>query len=282
MSKSPHGYDTRSWNPVTGCSKVSAGCRSCWAEEYSRRMGWPWKVTLHPERLEQPFGWPSSQVVALCFMSDIFHEDIPYEFQEGVWRVMMIAQQHTFLALTKRIKPRVGYAMDHPIFRLVHDYGVLPNVFLGVSVENQATADERIPLLLETPAAHRWVSAEPLLGPLNLEGPADGRWLVPDHNAHWERGHVVTVADLAAVAEIAKAYCRKEGWAGIDGVIVGGESGAGHRPMEVAWAQSIVGQCDAAGVPVYVKQDSHRYPGRQGRIPDALWTRKQVPWEPAL
>jgi len=259
MPKSPHGYDTKSWNPTTGCTKVSAGCKNCWAEEYSRRMGWPWKVTLHPERLDEPLKWRKPQVVACCYMGDLFHEDVPDEFIDRVFAVMALTPHHTYLLLTKRPERMrtylaAGQFRDVAVAAYMNPHPgpvlwpwPLPNVYLGVSIEDQATADKRIPLLLETPAAHRWVSAEPLLGPLYL------------------------LAYTPAFRSINLLP-------GIDWLVVGGESGPRHRSCDPAWIADIVAQCDAAGVPCYVKQASHRYPGRQGDIADALWARKAVPW----
>ena len=243
-TSSPHGYDTRSWNPVTGCSKVSAGCRSCWAEEYSRRMGWPWKVTLHPERLDEPLKWRKPEVVSVAFMGDLWHEDVPNEFRMKVMVAAACNPLHTFLFLTKRAKDMRDFFQGSVC---PATWWPAENIYLGVSVEDQATADERIPLLLETPAAHRWVSAEPLLGPVYL------------------------LAYTPAFRSINLLP-------GIDWLVVGGESGPRHRSCDPAWIADIVAQCDAAGVPCYVKQASHRYPGRQGDIADALWARKAVPW----
>ena len=277
MPKSPHGYDTRSWNPVTGCSKLSAGCAHCWAEEYSRRMGWPWKVTLHAERLDEPLKWRKPQVVACSYMGDLFHEDVPTSFIRQVFRVMEYTPRHSYLLLTKRPQraladyksyllypPPEGVCwrfkgsdtmaqfLDGQKVSITIEYKWPPNVWVGVSVEDQATADERIPLLLETPAAHRWVSAEPLLGPVDLAS-----WLPCGDPGCAEETEVL-------------------GW--LDGIVVGGESGPRHRPCDPAWIADIVRQCDAASIPCFVKQASHRYPGRQGDIPDALWPRKAVPW----
>jgi len=128
----------------------------------------------------------------------------------------------------------------------------LKNVWLGVSVEDQKTANERIPLLLQTPAALRFVSVEPILGPVDLIGP--GYFRDPKFN-------------------------QAGGLVGLDWVIVGGESGPNAKPCEIGWIEDVVGQCTMAGVPVFVKQDSGRFPGKQGRIPDYLWQYKQYPEE---
>jgi protein gp37 len=124
----------------------------------------------------------------------------------------------------------------------------LPNIWLGVSVENQETADERIPLLLETPAAHRWVSAEPLLG----------------------------AVDLHSFLPCGDPVCEEE-LTFLDWIVVGGESGPHSRPMLPYWLAQVVLDCEPAGVKVYCKQDSGPRPGMQGRLPDALWAFKQLP-----
>jgi protein gp37 len=143
----------------------------------------------------------------------------------------------------------------------------LPNVHLGVSIEDRATADERIPLLLQCPAAVRWVSYEPALGPVDF-----GPWLRFQetrcegrksriHCNHWyDGGRCCSCGDPAM----------------LDWIVVGGESGPGRRPFEIDWLRSAADQCQAAGVPVFVKQDSGPKPGMQGRIPDELWI-KEMP-----
>jgi len=202
----------------------------------SLRYGWsklPWtpanaaeNVVLHRERLGEPLRWRKPRMVFVNSMSDLFHEEVPEQFIIEVFAVMAAASQHTFQVLTKR--PERMRAFTWALSWL------LPNVWLGVSVENQRWT-ARIDDLRTAPAVVRFLSCEPLLGPLEL--------------------------DLR----------------GIDWVIVGGESGPRYRPMRLEWLADIVAQCDAAGVPVHVKQDSGRRPGQQGRIPDHLWRRKEFP-----
>jgi protein gp37 len=161
------------WNPVTGCSKVSPGCAHCYAETLSLRFGWsksPWteansieNVVLHPERLDQPLRWRRPRTVFVNSMSDLFHELVPLEYIERVFAVMAEADRHVFQILTKRHQ------------RLAELAGELPwpaNVWMGVSIENRRWV-ERADRLREVPAAVRFISAEPLLGPLadlDLEG----------------------------------------------------------------------------------------------------------------
>lgn len=229
------------WNPVTGCSKVSAGCKNCYAERDWARLGHlpTYKgraftdVACHPERLDQPLRWRRPRRIFVNSMSDLFHPAVPDEFIDQVFAVMSMAGHHTFQVLTKRrmrdyflggARERITFAVGRHIgVRGVDIRWPLPNVWLGVSVENQDAADERIPLLLQTPAAVRWVSAEPLLGPVTLWSD----WLL-EHRA-------ITKPSL-------------------DWLVVGGESGPKARGMDPEWARSLRDQCAAAGVPFHFKQ----------------------------
>jgi len=275
------------WNPVTGCSHVSEGCRHCYAETLSLRMGWskkPWtapnaaeNVQLHPERLRKPYSWRAPRMVFVNSMSDMFHPLVPDDFIDDCFAVMSAARDHTFQVLTKRPERALAYMtstsngakrqmhVQSSLNRLkpsgtgIHVRGwPLPNVWLGVSCEDQAAADERIPLLLQTPAAVRFISAEPLLGPIELVK-GSGEYV------DYLRGR-----DTRGTMEDAESYDTKY----LDWVIVGGESGRHHRPMDLGWLELIVEQCQAAGVPVFVKQDSGQRSGMQGRIPDDLWLKE--------
>jgi len=237
-------WTNETWNPVTGCSHVSEGCRFCYAETLSLRHGWstkPWtarnaaeNVRLHPDRLDDPLHWRKPRMVFVNSMSDLFHELVPLDFLARIWDVMVRTPQHTYQILTKRperMRTMLGpsgigfYAVDGPVPR------PQPNIWLGISAEDQGMAASRLAELVQTPAAVHFVSCEPLLGDIDVTP-----WL---WNLQW--------------------------------LICGGESGHGHRPMDVAWLISLVEQCRDAGVPYFVKQDSGRLPGRQGRIPDAYW-----------
>ncbi len=226
------------WNPVTGCTKVSAGCKNCYAEAVSRRWGKDFaKIELHPERLDMPLRWRKPRRVFVNSMSDLFHELVPTDFMDQVFARMALAQEHTFQVLTKRPEamrrylemkdpcclasaapeqyPRSSAAIEDRLWPL-------PNVWLGVSIEDQASADERIPLLLQTPASVRFLSVEPLLEAVNVS-----KWVTPYLTPEEPR---------------------------IDWVIVGGESGPGARPCNIEWIRSIIAQCKAAGVACFVKQ----------------------------
>ncbi len=187
-------WTDETWNPVTGCTRVSEGCRNCYAERVfprayanqnvpaarsnsvientgirPRRFT---DVVCHPDRLEQPLHWRKPRRVFVNSMSDLFHESVPDEFIDQVFKVMAHAPKHTFQILTKRperMRRIVPVIRNHYPDRLDH-------VWLGVAVEDQATAVERIPLLLQTPAAVRFVSIEPMLGPVDLS-----KWLPPSN-----------------------------------------------------------------------------------------------------
>lgn len=285
------------WNPVRGCTKVSAGCKHCYAETFSERFrgvkGHPFEqgfdLRLVPAALAKPLTWKKPRRIFVNSMSDLFHRDVPDEYIAAVFGVMAACPQHTFQVLTKRAErlPRwfrgiADMATQGPrplCAALASQYvnkgwplplpaGVpwpLPNVQMGVSTEDQDTADERIPHLLATPAVVRFVSAEPLLGPIRLD-----EITLPD--------------DLAAAARLSRAQINAltdrddehvyNVHAKLDWVIVGGESGPGARPFDLAWGRGIVEQCRAAGVPVFVKQVGanpiERQPGQAATDPNAF------------
>lgn len=245
MGKTKIDWCDQVWNPVTGCYKVSQGCKFCYANDIANRFwaasyppnpdGTPRKFTdvrYHMERLEQPARWVKPQRVFVNSMSDLFHPEVPFEFILRVWLTMAQTPQHQYLILTKRPERMMRFVSDW----LPGAWGLatmtlrplnvpLPNVWLGVSVENQEKADERIPLLLRTPAAVRFASAEPLIGPLDLRP----GWISA---AHMEGDD--------------------SGW--LDWAIAGCESGPHRRPMNLDWARSLRDQCQAAGVPFFLKQ----------------------------
>ncbi len=285
-------WTDRTWNPVRGCSRVSEGCRNCYAERMAarfagpgepfhgfakvvaprdaldrvgvRRNGWTGRVELIPEKLEEPLHWRKPARVFVNSMSDLFHEALSFHDIAAVYGVMAYSP-HTFQVLTKRPERRRAFLRwmgvltgprdahgNQPLANMATDpvmgavmaagaRGVrlgsrtpsepawpLPNVWEGVSVEDQATADARIPLLLQTPAAKRFISYEPALGPLEM---------LPS----WLAGYDYSGG-------------LKHSAPRLDWVIVGGESGRGARWFDVAWARSVVAQCREAGVSVFVKQ----------------------------
>ena len=246
------------WNAVTGCTRVSEGCRNCYIERTPafRIAGRKFEhgttgVQLHPDRLDQPLKWKKPRRIFVNSLSDLFHEDVPDEFILECLTVMAIAKHHTFQVLTKRperMRSLLSKWSAEDIYLYWHSFSGEPrevhswplhNVWLGVSIESQATADERIPLLLQTPAAVRFVSAEPLLGPVDLTR-IDGAALDPEAKG----------IHLNALT----GGCETETPWHLNWVIAGGESGPGARPMHQDWARSIRDQCQAAGVPFFFKQ----------------------------
>jgi len=213
------------WNPVTGCTKVSPGCKHCYAERLawrlqamgSRRYRDGFAVTLQPDQLTLPLRWRRPRRIFVNSMSDLFHEAVPLDYIRQVFAVMAEARRHVFQVLTKRAERLAAVARDLPW---------PPNVWQGVSVESVRYMS-RIAHLRAVPAHVRFLSVEPLLGPIpNL--PLDG--------IHW--------------------------------VIVGGESGPDHRPVEPGWVREIRDQCTTARVPFFFKQWGGRTPKSGGRILD--------------
>ena len=248
------------WNPLRGCSRVSEGCRHCYAETVAHRFSkpgqpydgltnshgaWNGNIMLVDKVLDQPLRWQKPRRIFVNSMSDLFHEKVPFEFIDKVFAVMALAPRHTFQILTTRPARMLEYVSgmtgaEHVLNRVIragqamkmpggqHKPGgptwPFANVWLGVSVENQAAHDERLPLLMRTPAEVRWISAEPLLGPINLGG-------------------------------IGRPQSRLERpGPRLDWVVVGGESGAGARPMHPAWVRSLRDQCINAKVQFLFKQ----------------------------
>lgn len=231
-------------NPVSGCTKISEACRSCYAEaahtmHYADGHGKGFfnkpfsEVTLRPEQLkkfDRLARTKKPHVVFVSNMADLFHEKVPFEYIDEVFSRMANQKRHTYLVLTKRaarMKEFVEWHMnkwDATPDDFVH---VFSNVWLGVTAESQARADECIPHLLETPAAHRWISAEPLLRPLFLSS----TWI---DNARY--------GDHAGMN------------GGIDLIIAGFESGRKARLANAAWAYDLKHQCEAANVKFYWKQ----------------------------
>lgn len=250
--KSKIEWTNDSWNPVTGCTKVSPGCKNCYAEAFAERFrgvpGHPYEqgfdLKLWPERLSLPLKWKKPRRIFVNSMSDLFHEGIQDEFIDRVFHTMACAPRHTFQILTKRADRMEKYARgileDGERLRGVVAPAMmtsdpklawpLKNVWLGVSVETQQFASERIPALCATPAAVRFLSCEPLLGELDL---------LPD----------LCGCDQCGGSAEAMLEPRR-----IDWVIVGGESGHGARPLEVRWVQDILHACREGGVAAFVKQ----------------------------
>ncbi|HKI18217.1 MAG TPA: phage Gp37/Gp68 family protein [Isosphaeraceae bacterium] len=242
MGETNIAWTNRTWNPVRG------------------RPHWTGRVRETPEKLAEPLSWKKPRMVFVNSMSDLFDYEITPEYIEQIFGVMAYCSRHTFQVLTKRAESMSVWfsrwlgSYDDPLTACLDRAGLapgsprswpLPNVWLGVSVEDQRRADERIPHLLRTPAAVRFLSVEPMLGPVDLE-----RSVPCGYYCDPEVGHVDHYPSLI----------------GIDWVIVGGESGPGHRPMNLDWARSIRDQCRAAGVPFFFKQGSGPRPGMHAEL----------------
>lgn len=236
MGTSAIQWTDKTWAPLTGCTRLDlGGCDHCYAFQLHdmRHVAWKrgrWdtapqqyhepfsKVQLLPDRLEEPLHWRKPSKVFVTSMGDLFHEDVPNEYLARIWDTMFDAERHTFQVLTKRAErlPEFERWMADTQLRAI-DY---TNVWLGTSTENQRAADERLWHLLRVNAAVRFLSMEPLLGPVDLGAAADEWWMSN----------------------------------GLDWVIVGGESGPRARPMDLQWVRDIIRQCHAVGVSVFVKQ----------------------------
>ena len=227
--KSTIEWTNATWNPVTGCTKISAGCDNCYAERFSERFrgvkGHPFEngfdLTLRPGRLEQPLGWKKSKMVFVNSMSDLFHKEVPLNYITSVFETMEKADWHIFQILTKRSPIMKKFINDR-----YRDKPVPEHMWLGTSVEDYTKAS-RIKHIQTTNASVRFLSIEPLIGP---------------------PGNV----DLT----------------NIEWVIVGGESGPKARPMQLSWARSIRDQCIAQRVPFFFKQWGGFRPKTGGRILD--------------
>ncbi|WP_417831690.1 DUF5131 family protein [Terasakiella sp.] len=296
-------WTDKTWNPIAGCTVVSEGCKNCYAinqamrnaamgcDKYvgtTRKSGtkhvWTGKINFDEKALLAPLKRKIPTRYFVNSMSDLFHENVPDEWIDKIFAVMALCPQHTFQVLTKRPERMREYyqnpARDDLITWAQAEFAnrfqsqtvSLPNVWLGVSIEDQKTADERIPILLDTPAAVRWVSAEPLLGPVRLDRIGgwsetyedlgrhpDDYWPANAYDAMWLDALFGVYAGEARLPDgqalgtidVGLRHCGGK----IDWVVVGGESGHGARPMHLEWVQKIQEQCGGhVNVPFLFKQ----------------------------
>jgi protein gp37 len=233
-----------SWSPITGCTPISLGCINCYAKRMARRLagryGYPkapnqFRPIFHGDKLTQPSVWKKPRRIFVCSMGDIAHDDVPLEWFASVYDQIAKCKQHTFMILTKRLK-RLAYFMDG---YAIPNYGILPNVWIGATVENQIRANERIPILLAIPAAVRFISVEPMLGPINLYSNATGL-------SRYSRSCIEPI----------DCQIPGDNTPMLDWVICGAETGPGKRFMKNGWAIYLKNQCVGAGVPFFFKKDS--------------------------
>lgn len=262
MSESKIEWTERVWNSTTGCNKVSQGCKNCYAEVMHARLGRMGQnkysrpfldgAFAHEPSLALPFKWKKPAKIFVNSMSDSYHPNISVEHIAKMYAIMFLTPRHTFQHLTKRPERRLAILKSPEFFEHLHKYCnqyhqefvepataerysfaeikkqfPLNNIWEGTSAENQSTADERIPLLLQTPAAIRWVSAEPLLGPIDF---------------------------ATTVAAVAVTETGGRNLPGLDWIVVGGESGNKRRPFDSDWARQIRDYCASTGVKFFMKQ----------------------------
>ncbi len=259
-------WTDESWNPVVGCSKVSPGCINCYAERMAARQaamgnenyccvvwskaiqqtenkkGWNGKTVCIESKLTEPLPWRKPRKIFVCSMSDLFHKSVPFEFIDEVFTIISACQQHTFQILTKRPEVMNEY-IDGLYAGLCKFHKGEPfqwpfkNVWLGVTAENQEMADKRIPILLQTPAAKRFVSVEPMLGAIDIN----------------------------------QDYYGGKFWGDmLDLVICGGETGPGARPMDLDWARNLRDQCDQCGIPFFFKNVGGVRKPKDGHLLDGV------------
>lgn len=259
------------WNCVTGCTKISPGCDHCYAETFAERWrGTPghhfeqgFDIRLRPERLTLPLRWRPGLRIFVNSMSDVFHEAVPDEFIARMFAVMAATPRHTYQVLTKRhgrmrslLEGAAVNGFQNTMLEVgMRDYGLrggvewpLQNVWLGVSVEDQRWADIRIPALIETPAVVRFLSCEPLLGPVDLWRYL---WLTGPSTAGPFRDYAGRRRGGGGPGGQAITHVRARD---LHWVIAGGESGRGARLCEAAWLHSLRDQCAEATVPFFLKQ----------------------------
>lgn len=251
------GYKGETWNPIVGCSKISEGCNNCYAEKMANRLSKIQKTSdkychsINPETgkwngyvngfgdvVIKPLHWRKPRVIFVCSMGDLFHEKVPFKWIDKVYRTMEdvdVFDKHIFVILTKRAERMLEYITYRKAKGMNYGHSW---IWMGVTTENQEQANKRIPFLLETEAAVKFVSIEPMLGPIKLNRLKEGIAL--------ERNSLNGEA-----YSLGETY--QEG-PKLDWVIVGGESGHHARPMHPDWVRSVRDQCAKANTPFFFKQ----------------------------
>ena len=218
------GWTTHTWNTATGCTKVSPGCGHCYAEARALRFKQSFTLRLMPKNMTQPLKWDEGALIFVNSTSDTFHSGIPDDYLKRMYDVMLEVDQHIYQVLTKR-----PHRMAYKIEQL--GLPTSEHIWLGTSVENQEWADHRIPVLASIDTPIRWLSCEPLLGPVDIAPYADDlRWIV-----------------------------------------TGGESGPRRTPADYDWFRQIRDACLAAGIPFFHKQGNHLRPGNDRELDGRTW-----------
>lgn len=283
--KNKIGWCDQTWNPIIGCDKISDACKECYAEKMAGRLcrmkstyyylnvidydinphgeittkGWNGKTHLVESALQKPLKRKNPTKYFVCSMGDLFHESVDFDWIDKVMAIIARSKQHTFQILTKRPKRMKEYFNDSDRNRLIHNQNCnigkpvnhfnwpLENLWLGITVENQKRANERIPILLEIPAKVRFVSIEPMLGEIILsvlkdtqDGVTGFYNVLRGYSCH-ESYHVSRKDDI--YKEIPK----------LDWVICGGETGQNARPMKREWVENLLNQCKSANIPFFFK-----------------------------
>jgi len=299
-------WATDTWNPIRTidlgyhCTKISEGCANCYAERLNKRFGngQPFDSSngvFHPyiDCFEKPLHWKKPRRIFVQSMGDLFHEDVPDKFLDYIFAVMAKASQHTFMVLTKRPERMQKYILKAMYdencsyqgwYEVIDALGIpdvtpMENVWCGVTAENQARADERIPILLEIPVAKRFVSIEPMLGPVDLR-----EWLADCGCVRCQRRYFTDLDELEYSdndnTKCPECGCDIVSYSGykeilkLDWLICGGETGPGARPMHPGWVRSLRDQCQAAGVPFFFKSWGDWWPGEKGR----LYRKQTIDW----
>lgn len=292
----------KSWNPITGCSPISEGCRNCWAAKMATRFpglhGGPIDVfgmnpelrkfkdiKIHPDRLSYPTTFKKPKRIFTCALGDMFHDDSPAEFIFEIFMIIRDNPDHIFMILTKRpenILKKLPEGWGDPCI------GILPNLWLGVTAENQRRADERIPILLSIPAAKRFVSIEPMLGPIEISAALNGypkqisgrefvshdmaidagmpelegslyseeKWEQTAPALDWVICGKENGSPAAKTSPIAKYFCQNQGVQNCHecpDFACGDNITPGIRPMDLDWARNLRDQCGRANVPFFFK-----------------------------
>jgi protein gp37 len=288
----PDGTRGEVWNPTTGCDQVSDGCDNCYALHLAGRWkaagsqkyrndgnpatsGPGFGITVHPEIVNMPLRWRKPRGVFVNSMSDLFHKGVADGWIADIFAVMAATPRHQYIVLTKRHDRMRSLLNNTAWIAQVRSRAAgktdqalpwawpLPNLVLGVSVEDQKYANLRLPALIDTPAAVRAVSAEPLLGPIDLH-----QALIPCGDP---RGKGLTMSFVH------NGRCCEQALHGIGWVIAGGESGAGHRPVDADWIRTLRDQATAADVPFFFKQWGGLTPKAGGRDLDGrTWDQRPV------